>query len=173
MSDVDAYYTTLRLNSVPALVSLMPRSTTLISGFYPIKSEIDCSFVLREISSVTGLPVCLPIVESAGQPLIFRLWDCNEDSLISGEYGIKVPGMSCPEGYPDFVIAPFIGFDSSLNRLGYGGGFYDRTLKILKGIKPIVAVGFGFSEQWHDEIPHDDHDIRVDAVVTELGLFCN
>mmetsp|Transcript_9991 Transcript_9991/g.19768 ORF Transcript_9991/g.19768 Transcript_9991/m.19768 type:complete len:196 (-) Transcript_9991:2323-2910(-) len=173
MEDPLAYYEALKEFAVPALMKLIPQTAVVVAGFYPIGSEIDCAFVLKELALETHLSVCLPVVSDQGQPLIFRSWDCNPDSLVEAAFKTKVPHPSFPEVQPDFVITPLLGFDSSLMRLGYGGGFYDRTLKALREVKSTPAVGLAFLGQLSESLPFDEQDVGVDAVVTEEGLFVN
>ena len=95
--------------------------------------------------------------------------------LIRNAFGTSIP-ESGDLVEPDSLIVPVVAFDSACTRLGYGGGFYDRTLQILRAKRaqtdrPLVAVGFAHSVQEHPAIPRDAHDQRLDAIVTEAGLI--
>ncbi len=101
-------------------------------------------------------------------PLKFREWTPG-CALVEGEFGALIPA----EGAwldPVVLIVPLLAFDARGYRLGYGGGFYDRTLEALRARRPTLAVGFAFAAQEVAEVPIDATDQRLDAVVTETGL---
>ncbi len=125
---------------------------------------------LTEINSI----VCVPVVCGPGLPLKFRQW-MPGIPLIRNAFGTSIP-ESGDLVEPDLLIVPVVAFDSACARLGYGGGFYDRTLQILRAkrtqtAKSLVAVGFAYSDQEHPAIPRDAHDQRLDAIVTDAGLI--
>jgi 5-formyltetrahydrofolate cyclo-ligase len=103
-----------------------------------------------------------------GQPLKFREWSPG-CAMVEGEFGAWIPA----EGAwiePEVLIVPLVGFDRRGFRLGYGGGFYDRTLELLRARRPTLAVGFAFAAQELPEVPIEPTDQRLDAILTETGL---
>ncbi len=138
----------------------------VIGAYWPFKAEPDLRPLMRSIAGRGG-QVGLPVVVARGQPLIFRAW-APGDRLTRGVWNIPVPLEDAPAVVPDVVIAPVIGFDAACYRLGYGGGFYDRTLAARDPRPRVLGVGYGFAAistiypQWHD--------IPMDVVVTEAGI---
>ena len=138
---------------------------TTVSGFWPLPSEIDPRPVLYHLHA-RGHPVALPVVIGRGQPLSFRLWRPGL-KLVSGSFGVLHPGPEAPEAEPRMLIVPLLAFDRRGYRLGYGGGFYDRTLTRLRRTGRTAAVGVAFAVQEVEEAPRDDTDEPLDWVVTE------
>jgi len=138
-----------------------------ISAFHPIGSEIDCLPLLARLAAA-GHATCLPIVAKRNQPLVFRRWAPGEP-LIDGLGGIPVPPRDAPVIEPDVLLVPLLAFDRQGYRLGYGGGYYDRTLTALRAKKPIQAIGLAFSAQEVPAVPRLDYDARLDGFLTEAG----
>jgi 5-formyltetrahydrofolate cyclo-ligase len=138
----------------------------MIAGYWPIRDELDCRPVLTRLVDA-GQPVCLPVVSGDDLPLELRLWE-DGAALYPAGFGTLAPAETAPRCAPDYVLMPLLGFDAQGTRLGYGGGHYDRTLAALTR-KPVL-VGFAFASQEIDTIPRGDHDVPLDAVVTELGV---
>lgn len=138
----------------------------VIAGFWPIGSEADPLPLLEDLRE-RGHAVALPVVIAPASPLIFRLWS-KDIALQPAGFGTRAPGPDAPEVLPDILLMPLLAYDRAGHRLGYGGGYYDRTLAHL-GARPIL-VGFAFSGQEQETIPHQAHDVMLDAVVTERGL---
>ncbi len=135
-----------------------------LAGYMPMRTEID---PLAAMAAHLG-PVCVPVIIGKGLPLKFRQWS-PEAAMVPGEFGALIPA----EGLwiePEVLIVPLLAFDARGYRLGYGGGFYDRTLEGLRAKRPTFAVGFAFGAQEEDEVPTEPTDQRLDAVVTEVGL---
>jgi len=152
---------------VPELTAGLPASA-VITGYWPTDDEFDvCPLLLR--LGADGHQIALPVVVAPGLPLIFRQWR-RGDRLEAGFMGICAPLPGAPELDPDLVLVPFLEADRRGLRLGYGGGYYDRTLTRLRHLGQVVAIGVGFAGQIVDEVPHDDLDARLDAVLTEDGL---
>ncbi len=141
----------------------------VVSAFFPYKSEIDTRPLLGKLAG-DGWTTCLPIVISLGQPLIFRRWLPGEPTT-PGVWGIPRPIDDAPLVEPDVLLVPLMAFDRRGFRLGYGGGFYDRTLELLRAEKPITAIGVGYAAQEVDSVPHASHDQPLDFVMTEKGVF--
>jgi 5-formyltetrahydrofolate cyclo-ligase len=127
-----------------------------LSGYMPMRTEID---PLPAMAAHQG-PVGVPVTVGKGQPLKFREWSPG-CALIPAE-GAWIE--------PQVLIVPLLAFDARGYRLGYGGGFYDRTLQALRAKRPTLAVGFAFSSQQVPEVPIDENDQRLDAIITEQGL---
>lgn len=139
----------------------------VVSGFSAIRDEIDPRALLERLDG-EGYRVALPVMQGKGRPLQFRAWSPG-DEMASGQWGIAEPLPDKAEVYPDVVLVPLLAFDANGYRLGYGGGFYDRTLERLRARKPVVAVGIGYDELKIDVVPHLDYDERLDWVLTPSG----
>lgn len=140
----------------------------VISGFHSVGSEADCVALLKTLAA-RGHETCLPVV-LRGEPLVFRAWKPGE-ALIRGVLNIPVPPEDAPVVVPDILFVPLLAFDRAGYRLGYGGGYYDRTLKALRARKPIVAVGLAFAAQEVEAVPREAFDERLDYVLTEKGVI--
>ncbi len=140
-----------------------------ISGFWPMGSEIDIRPLLEKLNG-KGHPVGLPVVARKSAPLIFRRWQTG-DNLISGGFGTSIPDPNQPEIEPRVLFVPLLAFDRQGYRLGYGGGFYDRTLERLRRIGPRLAVGVAFAAQEVAEVPRDRYDQKLDVIVTEREVI--
>ena len=139
----------------------------IVSGFAAIGDEIDTEPLLNNLHR-EGFRLALPQMQGKGRPLILRAW-APGDELAETTWGIREPLSSAPEVSPDVVMVPLLAFDTAGYRLGYGGGFYDRTLALMRRKKPIVAVGLAYDEQRIDAVPHSDYDERLDWVLTPSG----
>jgi 5-formyltetrahydrofolate cyclo-ligase len=144
-------------------VSLTPGE--IVAAYWPIRDEIDCRPVLTRLVD-SGQPVCLPVVTGDGEPLELRLWAEGEPLYPSG-FGTLAPAEGAPIVEPGVILIPLLGFDDQGTRLGYGGGYYDRTLTMLSRTPRLI--GFAFASQQIERIPREPHDVPLDAVVTELG----
>lgn len=142
---------------------------SVISGFFPYQSEIDTRPLLGRLAG-EGWTTALPIVIALGQPLEFRRWLPGEPT-VPGKWDIPRPPKSSPLVEPDVLLVPLLAFDRKGFRLGYGGGFYDRTLELLRSKKPVTAIGVGYAAQEVDSVPHDAHDQMLDFVMTEKVLI--
>jgi 5-formyltetrahydrofolate cyclo-ligase len=140
-----------------------------VSGYWPMRSEFDPRPVLRELQA-RGHRLCLPVVVGTGQPLLFRAWRFGEP-LVAGGFGTQVPDDRQAEVVPRVLLVPMLAFDRAGYRLGYGGGFYDRTLAALRAAGEVLAVGLAFAAQEVDTVPHDNTDARLDWIVTEAGAL--
>jgi 5-formyltetrahydrofolate cyclo-ligase len=141
----------------------------VVSAFFPYKSEIDTRPLLGKLAG-EGWTTCLPIVIALGEPLIFRRWLPGQPT-IPGTWDIPQPTDDAELVIPDVLLVPMMAFDKRGFRLGYGGGFYDRTLQELRAQKAIIAIGVAYAAQEVDSVAHDSHDQALDYVVTEKGLF--
>jgi len=144
-------------------ISLSPGA--IVAGYWPMDTEIDTRPLLRRLIAADH-PVVLPAVVAPGHPLKFRQWT-PEVRMQPGAYGIDVPPAEAEEMEPEVIVVPLLAFDQAGWRLGYGGGFYDRTLRRLRGLQNVLAVGVGYADQAVDAVPHDDLDEQMDWIVTE------
>jgi len=144
----------------------------IVSVFTPIGHEISTEPLVRRLRDA-GAEIALPVVVEPGKPLIFRLWEPGTELVPSagpGRFTIPAPPETAPAVAPDVLVVPLAGFDSSGNRLGYGAGFYDRTLSLLRGVKRIEAIGYAFAVQELPAVPAEPHDERLDAIATDAGI---
>ncbi|WP_415020937.1 5-formyltetrahydrofolate cyclo-ligase [Aestuariivirga sp.] len=137
-----------------------------ISAYWPIKSELDLRFWMTDLHR-RGARVALPVVEEPGAPLVFRAWS-PQAQMERGHWNILVPCADAPKLHPDVALAPLVGWDNKCYRLGYGGGYFDRTLAVLSP-RPWT-IGVGLHSARIDSIQPQPHDVRLDAIVTEMGL---
>ncbi|MSP42521.1 MAG: 5-formyltetrahydrofolate cyclo-ligase [Alphaproteobacteria bacterium] len=141
----------------------------IIAGYWPVRDEFD-SRPLMEAIAARGGRLVLPVVEGDSGRLIFREWQPGAP-LVPAGLGTMGPPPGAHEVLPDIVIAPLLAFDRQGYRLGYGGGFYDRTMTVLRTTgKCQMAAGLAFSAQRVQQVPAGDGDARLDAVVTETGI---
>ncbi|QYZ71686.1 5-formyltetrahydrofolate cyclo-ligase [Neotabrizicola shimadae] len=135
-----------------------------LAGYMAMRTEIDPTAAMAAHAGPVGVPVIL----GPGQALKFREWSPG-CTMVPGEFGAAIPA----EGAwiePEVLIVPLLSFDARGYRLGYGGGFYDRTLEGLRARGPVLALGFAFDAQEVDEVPTEPTDQRLDAIVTESGI---
>lgn len=144
--------------------ALAPHAGAALAGYWPIRDEADPRPAMRAHDG----PLLLPVVTARDHPLTFRLW--RGEPLEPGPLGTAHPPARCPEGLPRVVIVPLAGYDAAGHRLGYGGGFYDRTLQALRARGPVTAIGLAFACQQVGAIPAGPHDQRLDLVVTDRGI---
>ncbi len=145
-----------------AAMALAPGSA--VSAYWPLGDEIDSRPLMRALHEL-GHPVGLPVVVGPGQALVFRQWRPGLD-LVAGAYGAMTPSDSAPALTPSTVLAPLLAFDRRGYRLGYGGGFYDRTLRALRR-HAVLGVGLAFAGQEVAAVPTGAGDEKLDWIVTE------
>jgi 5-formyltetrahydrofolate cyclo-ligase len=141
--------------------------SAIVSGFTAIGEEIDPTPLMLRLRA-EGYRLGLPVMQGKGRPLLFRAWNPGEP-LAERLWGIREPQASAPEVDPDVVLTPLLAFDQTGCRLGYGAGYFDRTLAALRSRKPIIAIGLAYDEQEVDAVPHLDYDQRLDWVLTPSG----
>jgi 5-formyltetrahydrofolate cyclo-ligase len=137
----------------------------VVSGFWPIKDEIDIRPLMTHLHG-EGCRLALPVVHGRGQRLSFRAWQPG-DPLESGVFGTLQPSAGCETLEPDVLLVPLLACDEEGWRLGYGGGFYDRTLEDLRRRRKVTAIGVGFDRQFVPEVPHGADDQRLDWLLTD------
>ncbi|MET3924092.1 5-formyltetrahydrofolate cyclo-ligase [Devosia sp. 2618] len=138
----------------------------VVAAYWRIRDELDCQPILVRLMD-SNQTVVLPVVLGDEEPLDLRVWEQGA-SLYEAGFGTLAPSDLAPRAEPDIVIMPLLGFDARGTRLGYGGGYYDRTLAKLKK-KPLL-VGLAYAVQELDDIPREAHDVPLDAIVTEAGV---
>ena len=144
---------------------LAPHAGKVLAGYMPMRSEID---PLPAMAAHHG-PVCVPVILGKGQPLAFRAWT-PDAARVPGDFGAQVPERG-DWLTPQVLIVPLVAFDGQGGRLGYGGGFYDRTLQGLRAKGDVLAVGFAFAAQRLDSLPLEPTDQRLDLIVTDGGVI--
>ncbi len=148
---------------------LATASGATVSGFFPMRSEINPMPLLRRLAG-DGAELALPVVAGRGKPLIIRAWSFGAP-LEAGVWGIRQPPDAAPEAFPDLLIVPLAAFDRTGHRIGYGAGYYDMTIRRLRAMKPVIAVGIAFAAQEIPAVPAGPHDERLDLVLTEREVI--
>ncbi|MCL2716046.1 MAG: 5-formyltetrahydrofolate cyclo-ligase [Alphaproteobacteria bacterium] len=142
---------------------------SIVAGYSPMRGEIDPSPLMARLRQ-GGAELALPCVTATGEPLLFRAHAPGQE-LVRGRYGVAEPAPDCRALTPDVILVPLLAFDAGGQRLGYGAGFYDRTLAELRRSKAVVAVGLAFAMQQVAQVPATSHDVALDYVVTENHWF--
>jgi 5-formyltetrahydrofolate cyclo-ligase len=137
----------------------------VVSGYWPIRGEPDLRPLMSELHEA-GVTVALPAVETRAAPLTFRRWT-TRTRMVRGDWNIPVPPPDAAGLDPDIVLAPLVGWTVEGYRLGYGGGYFDRTLA-ARHPRPF-AIGIGFEAARLATIFPQPHDIPLDAILTEAG----
>lgn len=152
----------------PDVCALSDQSSPIVSAYLAIGSELDPAFLSLELRR-RGAIIALPVIIAKAAPLEFRAWQPG-DLLREREWGIREPGPACLVVSPDIVLVPLLSIDSAGNRLGYGGGYYDRTLGGHKGMRPWITIGVAYASQVIDAVPIDAYDMALDFLLTPKGL---
>lgn len=150
-----------------AAVPLPPGA--VVSGYWPLGDEIDPRPLMAALAG-RGHPLALPAIRAACQPLDFRTWRPG-DALRPAGFGTQEPLAEAPMVQPEVLLVPLLAFDAAGYRLGYGGGFYDRSLALARRAGDILAVGLAFAAQQVAAVPREATDQRLDLVATERGLI--
>ena len=137
-------------------------SGKIIGGYYPYNYEIDILQILEKFEQKKFI-ITLPKIKKNSQMNFFQ-WSPN-DPLVINKFGIPEP-ISKVAKYPDVLLVPLVAFDKNFNRIGYGGGFYDRYIKKIRKRKKVLTIGFAYSFQKVKKIPTSNYDIRLDFIMT-------
>ena len=137
------------------------------SGYWPIRNEIDPRPLIEEMKR-HGHRCALPVV--VGDKIVFREFK-DPDLLVKTGFGTLGPDDSIAEIKPDLLLVPLAAYDRFGGRIGYGRGYYDKTITMLKAEKPIRSVGVAYSVQEVEKVPMENHDQFLDLIVTEQGLI--
>jgi 5-formyltetrahydrofolate cyclo-ligase len=140
----------------------------VVSAYVAISDEADPA-PLIDLLRARGHRIVLPRVTGRGKPLAFHLYEQGA-ALVPGGFGLSEPPRDWPLVDPDVLAVPLLAFDAQGYRIGYGAGFYDRTLQFLRAARNIVAASYCFSAQEFEAVPHDENDQRLDWLVTEKSV---
>ena len=147
----------------PLIKILIKKKIRNIALYYPYNYEVDGIQILKKFEKQNYL-ISLPKIKKNSQ-MDFFYWS-TKDPLVINKYGIPEP-ISNKVKYPDILLVPLVAYDKNLNRIGYGGGFYDRYIKKIKKNKKIITIGLAYSFQKVKKIPVNEYDIKLDFIVTE------
>jgi len=157
----------INLSKIVSFLKIDKLNLEIIGGYYPSNYEIDDLDIL-DLLEKKNFKVSLPIIKKNNQ-MNFYSWS-RKDPLKLNKFGIPEP-VSSEILYPDILFVPLVAYDSSLNRLGYGGGYYDRYMKKLEKIKQVTKIGLAFSFQKVSSIPINQYDKRLDFIITEKEIL--
>lgn len=148
---------------------LWPKLHSVVAGYHAVRSEIDPA-PLMETFWCEQARLALPCVTAPDAPLQFRAW-APGDVLEAGAHAIPAPGPRAPVLTPALVLVPLLAFDHLGRRLGYGGGYYDRTIASLRAAGEVQVVGLAYAAQRLTRVPSAAHDMRLDWILTEHGAL--
>lgn len=145
-----------------------------VSAYWAKNTELDCFAVMEKLLN-SGINTVLPITREKNSPLSFSKWDFDT-KLQKGKFGIMEPVIKDNENNsqiePDMLLVPLLAFDRYGNRIGYGGGFFDATIRCLRQKKPIISVGIAYDEQLClFKLPTEEYDQKLDAVITPSRTY--
>lgn len=141
-----------------------------VGGFWPIGHEVDLRPALEHLEA-RGVVIGLPVVVGPRRPLCFRRWT-PQTPMQRAVFDVMIPTEAADVCVPDALLVPLLAFDRKGYRLGYGAGYYDRTLEAMRAQGPLLTVGVAYSMQEHPSLPADGGDQPLDWVLTEQGLLC-
>jgi 5-formyltetrahydrofolate cyclo-ligase len=148
---------------------LAPRGGLIVSGFMPIRSEINPLPLMRRYADA-GAQLALPAIDGRGKPLRLRAWKIG-DKLVTGQWNIREPAADAPELVPDLMLVPLAVFDRRGHRIGYGAGYYDMTIATVRARKRVLTAGVAFAAQEAPAVPNLAHDEPLDLVLTEREVI--
>lgn len=146
---------------------LRPTPQSVVSGYMSLPDEISTGPIMGWLHA-EGYLLAMPVMQGRHAPLLFRAWSPGDD-MEARVWGIAEPTDDKPAVVPDILLVPLLAFDAQGWRIGYGGGYFDRTLRSLRAKGRITAVGIGLDELEVDAVPHLDYDERLDWVLTPSG----
>jgi 5-formyltetrahydrofolate cyclo-ligase len=145
------------------------RAGTIVSGFMPMRSEINPLPLMRKLAA-QGAQLALPVIQGRGKPLLMRAWNFGAP-LEARQWGIKEPLDTAPVVDPDVLLVPLACFDRAGHRIGYGAGYFDKTIRALRAKKAVTAVGLAFAAQEIERVPATEFDEKLDLVLTEREVI--
>ena len=157
----------INTNNFISFLKINMNNINTLGGYYPSNYEIDDLEILGLLEK-KNFKISLPIIRKNNQMDFFK-WS-NNDPLKINKFGIP-EAISSKKFYPDILLVPLVGYDNDLNRLGYGGGFYDRYIKKIEKIKKVIKIGLAFSCQKLKNIPTNQYDKKLDFIVTEKEIL--
>ncbi|MGE0155377.1 MAG: 5-formyltetrahydrofolate cyclo-ligase [Reyranellaceae bacterium] len=164
-----------RQRAAAVVASLLPAQVPMardavVGGYFPHRSEFDVQPLLRVLAE-TGCALALPKMDGAKAPLTFRHYE-QGDTLVLNRFGIPEPGPAAPVVTPSHLLVPLLAFDELGYRLGYGGGYYDRTLAAMRGAgHAVFAIGIAYDFQRLPYVPRQPNDEPLELIATECGLY--
>ena len=157
------------LGDIPGGIAMADGAGPVVAAYMPIRSELSPLPLVTALVG-RGITTAMPETPAPGNPLMFRRWVPGDD-LVDGPHGTKQPSPAADILTPTLILAPMLAFDAGCRRLGYGGGFYDRTFGALRAAgRQVTAIGIAFDGQLVDRVPVGPHDVALDAVLTPSGL---
>ena len=145
-------------------------ANTVVAGYWAMADEIDVIPAMVALRESLGVRCALPVVAENNAPLVFRAWQPG-DKLDSGGFGTHHPQASAPDVTPGVLLVPLLAFDREGYRVGWGGGFYDRTLAQLRASnESVTAIGVAYAGQEFDVVVRDDYDQPMDWIATERSV---
>ena len=157
----------INFNQIIKIIKKEKITNKIIGGYYPINFEIDSLTLLKKFKK-KKFNISLPVIKKNFQ-MDFHSWSFSEPLKIN-KYGIPEPETKNID-YPGVLLIPLLAFDKNLNRLGYGGGYYDRLIKKLSKKKNIIKIGLAFSVQEIDKVPINMYDQKLDYIVTNKNII--
>ena len=157
------YKTQFNFKSVINILKKKKYTKKNIGGYFPYNYEVNILPILERFENL-NYSLLLPKIDKNSQMNFFN-WS-TKDPLNINQYGIPEP-ITSKIKYPDVLLVPLVAYDKNFNRIGYGGGFYDRYIKRIKKIKKIITIGIAYSFQRVDKVPVDKYDIKLDFIITE------
>jgi len=138
-----------------------------VAAYFAFRTELDTGPLMRALDAA-GRDLCLPVVRAPGEALRFRRWRPGEPTR-RGVFDVPIPPDEAPDTVPAVLFVPLLAFDDAGYRLGYGAGYYDRTLAALRAGGKVVAIGLGFAGQEVATVPHNAYDQPMDYILCETG----
>ena len=166
-SKIDSSSNKIDFGKILNLIKRQKKNKKSVGGYFPVNNEIDDLEILKKLEK-KNFTICLPVVKK-NFDMDFYNFSFN-DPLIVNKYGIPEPPKKNIV-YPDTILIPMVGFDKNLNRLGYGGGYYDRVIEKLMKRKKILKIGLAFSVQRINNLPILKYDKKMDYIVTEKYIL--
>jgi 5-formyltetrahydrofolate cyclo-ligase len=142
---------------------------SIVSCFWPIQSEVN-TIPLIESLHKDGHEICLPVVIGEAQPLLFRQWT-PEVEMLEGAFKAMTPAEASPVLVPEIILSPLLAFDRKGYRLGYGGGFYDRSIEQISKAQSVIVIGLAYSAQEVETVPTETTDQKLDFLITEKEVI--
>ncbi len=141
----------------------------VVAAYWPLAEEADTFPLLRALADA-GFTTALPVTVGAGRPMLFRRW-APGDTLVKASFGLSEPEPGQPVVEPEVLFIPLAAFDRRGHRIGYGKGHYDATLAQFRETRDVLAVGVAFGRQEIPDVPDEEHDQKLDFVITEDELI--
>lgn len=155
-------------NIFKKLETVINNNSLVVAGYLSVKSEVNLGLFLNFLLK-KNFSLCLPYIKKPKSSLFFKEFT-QKSKLVSGKFNIKYPNTKI-QVTPNIILVPLVGFDLFKNRIGYGGGYYDRTIECLEKKNEVLKIGVAFDEQETMKIPKKKYDKRLDIIVTPTRLI--